>query len=139
MKSLLSLIVLSVLMLTASCTVFQDKVVPAAKKLASEKVTSAIVKTGQCSNVEAVKADVDGLFKIESDTSLVVSAIAEAPAPVVAKSFSGNPIVSSICKSAVSLALPPLLKKGVPAAWGCTLVDVSAQLESIALDACSKI
>jgi len=143
MKKHLALITISCMFLSllASCSMFEEKVIPAAKAKASEVVVAAIVKEGQCASSASIKADVDKLFKIESQESesLVVSAIVEAQEAPATQSFSGAPIVSGICKSAVSLALPALLKKGVPEKWGCSLTDLSSKLEGIALGACSKI
>lgn len=142
MKKYLSLIAVSCLFLSLmSCSMFEEKVVPAAKAKASEVVVKAIVKEGQCSGEAAIKADVDKLFKVKSEESesLVVDAIVEAQEAPVEKSFVGSPVVSGICKSAVSIALPSLIKKGVPSEWGCSLVDLTSKLEAIALGACSKI
>jgi hypothetical protein len=138
MKTLM-LIILSVTL--ASCAYFESKVLPKAKEAASKSITGAIVKEGQCANVEAVKADVDKLLKIESDESVVVKAIAEAEEVQVSQKSvaASEKLVSKLCKSAFGLAVPALLSKGVPQAWGCSLVDLGSKLDLLAAKACDKI
>lgn len=136
MKKILSFVLLvCVAMSLASCSLFSEKVIPAAKKSASEKITMAIVKTGECKNVEQVQADVNELLKVESDEGMVAKAIgSEAPA-----GSQQEGIVSQICKSAASLALPTLLQKGVPDKWECTLTDLGGKIGDLADMACGKI
>lgn len=134
------LLCLSLLLSLVSCSYFETKVVPKAKIAASASITKALVKEGQCANVEAVKADVDKLLKIESDESVVIKAL--APEAVEVQSLSATPstkLAAVICKSAASLAIPSLLKKGVPEAWGCSLTDLSGKIELLASNACDKI
>jgi len=141
MKKLLSLTMIASLAIMASCSFFEEKVIPLAKEKASEAVSVAIVKKGQCIHPEVVKAATDKLFKVESDESALVSSIAEAqPTEAQPKSFAaGSSIGSGVCKAAVTVALSPLLKKAVPAEWGCELTDLTAELEAIASSACDKI
>lgn len=133
-KLVLSFTILSALLFT-SCSLFQDKLIPAAKKSASEKITSAIAKTGQCSAVEVIKADVDNLLKIESEDSMVVKAMT-GDAPEGAQE---QGVVSEICKAAAKLALPVLLQKGVPSKWECALTDLGSKVGQLADEACGKV
>ena len=119
----------------ASCSFFQGKVIPAAKKSASEKITQAIVKTGECKAADVIKADVDKLLKIEADESMVVKALGES-APEGAQE---EGLVSEICKSAAKLALPVLLQKGVPEKWECALTDLGSKVGLLAEQACGQI
>lgn len=136
MKRILSFVLLTVLALgLASCSLLEDKVVPAAKKAASEKITNAIVVTGECQAVDVVRADVDKLLKIESDEGMIATAL-DASAPSGSQS---EGVVSEICKSAAKLALPALLRKGVPEKWDCQLTDLSSKIGELAAKACGEI
>ena len=139
MKKLLSATMILSLLTLASCSYFETKVLPKAKAAASLSITKAIVKEGQCANAEAVKLDVDKLLKIESDESVVVKAIADAEVAQVQSVAPSTKLISKLCKSAFTLAVPKLLEKGVPEVWGCSLVDLSAKIDLLASKACDKI
>lgn len=136
MKKLLSFALIASLALMASCSFFEEKVIPLAKEKASEAVATGIVKKGQCIHPEVVRAATDKLFKVESTESVLVSSIADVQPE---QSFAVASIGSGVCKAAVTVALSPLLKKAVPVEWGCQLTDLTSQLEEIASSACDKI
>ena len=118
-----------------SCAFLQEKVIPQTKQKAADAITKAIVKTGECKAVEMVQSDVEKLLKIESDDSMVVKALGST-APEGSQQES---IISQICKSAASLALPTLLQKGVPEKWECQLIDLGGKIGELADQACGKI
>lgn len=136
MKKLFSSVLMIVMVMSlSSCAFFKDKVIPQAKEKAADGITQALVKVGECQAVDAVKADVYKLLKIESDESMVVKALS-ASAPEGAQQ---EGVVSEICKAAARLALPALLFKGVPAAWDCKLTNLSSKIGELADMACGKI
>lgn len=137
MKKFLSFAIVCVLMLgMTSCAVFENTI-PKAKQSAADAITKAIVKTGECAAVDMVKADVEKLLKIESDEGMVAKAIGSAQEAPEGSQQEG--VVSAICKSAASLALPTLLQKGVPEKWECALTDLGGKIGQLADEACGKI
>lgn len=135
MKKLILPIMAMLMISISSCSLFEDKVLPQAKAKAAEKITEAIVETGECKAVEAVRADVNDLLKIESDESMVVKALGlQAP-----EGSQQQNLVSEICKSAASLAVPVLLRKGVPEKWDCELNDLSSKVSELAMKACGNL
>ena len=142
MKNILIMSVLITLISSfAGCSYFKGKVIPAAKKSVAEKLTKAIVKVGECSNYAEVQNDVYNLLKLESDDGVVVKAMAfEAPAEGDAKNLTASKsIIGDVCKAAANLAIPALLKKGVPEKWECKLNDLSERSKELADKACSKL
>ena len=100
MKKLSRFSVICVLLMgLTSCAYFQGKVIPKAKQSAADAITKAIVKTGQCTAVDMVKADVEKLLKIESNESMVVKALGSS-AP---EGSQQEGVVSEICKAAAKL------------------------------------
>lgn len=140
MKLLKTFMILSLFTL-ASCSYFETKVLPKAKQAASKSISTVLVSEGECVNVEAVKASVDKLLKIESDESVVVKAIADVEEVQVSQKSlaSSEKLVSKLCKSAFALAVPALLSKGVPEEWGCKLTNLNQKIDALAAKACDKI
>ena len=134
MKKFMLPLMLIVSMFFVSCSLIESKI-PEVKKSASEKITAAIVKTGECSAVSEIKADVDKLLKVESADGMVVKAMGSS-APEGAQE---EGLVSEICKAAAKLALPALMAKGVPEKWECSLSDLGGKVGLLAEEACGKI
>jgi hypothetical protein len=120
----------------SSCAYFQGKVIPQAKQKAADSLTKAIVKTGECVAMDQVRLDVEKLFKIESNDSMVVKAMGSESSPEGAQE---EGVVSEICKAAAKLAIPTLLSKGVPEKWDCRLTDMSSKVTELASKACGEI
>lgn len=135
MKSIFLFGLLAICLSLASCS-FLKQSASDLKKSAGDKIASAIVKTGECAQAELVKADVYELLKIESEESLMVKALAGEKAP---EGSEAQGVVSEICKAAAKLALPSLLKKGVPSKWECGLTDLTGKIELLASQACDEI
>jgi hypothetical protein len=97
-----------------------------AKKKAAELVTSnvssVLVNSLECTNADAVKADVgaqvDKLFKIEAE----------------AKSMG-----EAFCNSVVDIVVPKLVSAGLPAAWGCKATSATAEVLELAKKGCSSL
>ena len=136
MKKLISVLALITLTLgVVGCDSLRERVIPAAKEKAAEKLTEAIVKTGECQAVGEVRADVNKLLKIESDESMVVKALgSEAP-----DGSQQEGVVSEICKAAAKLALPVLLDRGAPDDWQCQLTSLNEKVGELAKKACGEI
>lgn len=125
----------TILLLSLSSCAFIKAKIPELKQSVATKVTDAIVKTGQCTNIEAVRSDVNDLLKLESAQGMVANAIgSEAPA-----GSQQEGVISEICKAAARLALPVLLRKGVPTDWACQLTDLDAKMGELAIGVCTKI
>lgn len=117
MKKILALIAICTLMV--SCTEGKKT----AADLASNALSTAVVKELECSNADAVKADVttqiDKILKIQAETS--------------------GSAASMFCGDLVALAVPKLVDAGIPDAWGCTAANAKEKLATLADKACEKL
>lgn len=117
MKKLLLMLVVAISF--ASCT--KEGIKTEASKFITENVSKVIVAELECAQVDAVKADVkaqvDKLLKINAETSFG----------------------ASFCNSMVDLAVPQLIKSGVPATWECTAATATANVVELAKKGCAKL
>ena len=142
MKNFLSIFLLVTLASSiVSCSLFQKKILPAAKQKVAKKLTEAIVKIGECANLAEVQADVHKLLKLEGDEGVVVKAMAadSVSSGEIKSLLAAKSVVGEICRAAASLALPALLEKGVPDEWECKLSDLSSKAVELASLACGKL
>lgn len=134
MKSLLKVSFLALSLSLVSCAMVKDSL-PKAKQIAADKITSAIVEKGQCSNVSAVKSDVEDFLRIEK-----VDTVVDALQPdQQVQGFAVGAVVSPICQAAVKAVVPYLMDKATPAKWDCTVTDLKSKAIELASAACSKI
>lgn len=111
------LIVLSFLFLSISCKVNNQEII-------KSKVVPAMAKgiaTGlECSRPDLIEADIHKVLK-------------------TVKIETANPAVGAVCKTAVDVVVPILIKNGIPKSWECKGTMATEGLKALGGAVCSAL
>ena len=107
-------------LLSVSCS--KEDAKQKAADLVTSNVSNVLVTNLECSNADAVKADVGAqvnkLFKIEAEAASLGEAF---------------------CNSVVDIVVPQLVSAGIPATWGCTAAGATDKVVELAKKGCAKL
>lgn len=123
-KLFMTFVVMSVLMLSASCSHFKENTLPKIKKGSADSLTKGIEWAGDCTHPEEIKIDAYAFFKIESEEGVLIKALN----PIGPEGSQEESIISDLCLGASKLVIPAFINKAKQSGriqrWGCQLIKL---------------